>query len=95
MPLVTELEGSLIVLIFKIDAISTALLLGLYSNEKIEVFNKVMVSYAMADATKDRIVCKATGRAGYIKLFKFAVISLATGGGNSTSAKSERTSGQD
>ena len=26
----------------------------------------VMVSYAMADAAKDRIVCKATGRAGYM-----------------------------
>ena len=26
----------------------------------------VMVSYAMADAAKDRIVCKATGWAGYM-----------------------------
>ena len=31
----------------------------------------VMVSYAMADAAKDRIVCKATGRAGYMSTLRW------------------------
>lgn len=31
----------------------------------------VMVSYAMADAAKDRIVCKATGRAGYMSALRW------------------------